>query len=95
MLHPQSLQLERVLLTSDTHSFDTLELAAASGGYPLASLGFWLFTRTGLAAQFAISGRTLASFLRAAEEGYHRANPYHNNAHAADVLQSVHVLMTR
>ena len=35
----------------------------------------------------------LARFLRRVEEGYND-NPYHNRVHAADVVQSMHMLMT-
>lgn len=37
-------------------------------------------------------GPHMCRFLRCIEEGY-RHNPYHNRAHAADVLQTMHVLL--
>jgi len=87
-------QLERVLGTASSFQFDAWELESASQGHPLSTLGYWLMHESGLIGRFGISGRTLARFLRAVEAGY-QGNPYHNKTHAADVLQSVHVLLTR
>jgi hypothetical protein len=35
------------------------------------------------------------SFLQAVEAGYSPTNPYHNATHAADVLQTLHMLLHR
>ncbi len=50
--------------------------------------------RSGVLSHFDIDGATLARFLRRIEDGY-QPNPYHNSAHAASVLQSLHVILHR
>ena len=40
-----------------------------------------------------MSEHTLVSFLMTLEDHYHNDVPYHNNKHAADVTQSMHVLL--
>ena len=42
---------------------------------------------------FQMSEHTLVSFLMTLEDHYHNDVPYHNNKHAADVTQSMHVLL--
>ena len=43
---------------------------------------------------FKIPATTLLNYLMHLEDHYHRANPYHNSTHAADVTQSTHVLLS-
>ena len=42
---------------------------------------------------FQISSHVLVTFLMTLEDHYHYDVPYHNNKHAADVTQSMHVLL--
>lgn len=44
--------------------------------------------------QLSLDENRLARWLVRVEDGY-RANPYHNKIHAADVLRTSHVLLTR
>ncbi len=50
---------------------------------------------SGCIQHFKINPTTLARFLRRIEAGYPKANPYHNARHAADVLQTFHVILCR
>lgn len=42
---------------------------------------------------FKIPDKTLVSFLMTLEDHYGKEVPYHNHVHAADVTQSIHVLL--
>ena len=42
---------------------------------------------------FQISDHVFIAFLMTLEDHYHADVPYHNNKHAADVTQSIHVLL--
>ncbi|GIL88899.1 hypothetical protein Vretifemale_16705, partial [Volvox reticuliferus] len=55
-------------------------------------LGFYLIQRAGLITRFGLSPVSLARLLRRVEAGY-MDNPYHSAVHAADVLQTMHVLI--
>ncbi|KAG2486560.1 hypothetical protein HYH03_014731 [Edaphochlamys debaryana] len=72
--------------------FNMFQLAEASGGHALSTLGFFLCVKEGLVSRFGLKPTTLARLLRTLEAGYTN-NPYHNATHAADVLRSLHVLL--
>ena len=61
---------------------------------PLSSFCFYLLKKQGLVNKFNIKESKLINFLKRIEQGY-PDNPYHNRIHAADVLQSMHVIMTK
>ncbi|KAJ9515550.1 hypothetical protein QJQ45_021631 [Haematococcus lacustris] len=75
-------------------SFDAFELSEVSGGRPLSTLAFALLRRMHLIQHFQLREGHLARFLCAIEDGYPN-NPYHCRTHAADVLRTVHCMMTR
>ncbi|XP_039575025.1 cAMP-specific 3',5'-cyclic phosphodiesterase 4D-like, partial [Passer montanus] len=54
---------------------------------------FTIFQERELARTFAIPARALLGYARALELHYHPDVAYHNSLHAADVLQSTHVLL--
>ncbi|PNW86010.1 hypothetical protein CHLRE_03g204689v5 [Chlamydomonas reinhardtii] len=85
-------EVERLLGDADSWAFDTWRLAEATQGHALSALAFYLMYREGLIAKFKIKPAVLARLLRALEAGY-PANPYHNATHAADVLQTLHVIL--
>nr|CAG4710030.1 unnamed protein product [Naegleria fowleri] len=76
----------------DSWSFDAVELFNATGGNPLFATCFTLFLKYDFMRKFNIQEELLINFLRELEAGYH-PNPYHNNAHAADVLQATHFII--
>ncbi|KAG2497449.1 hypothetical protein HYH03_004604 [Edaphochlamys debaryana] len=85
-------EVERLLADADSWQFDTWRLQEATQGHPLSVLGFFLMQRSGLIRQFKLNPMTLARLLRHIEAGY-PPNPYHNATHAADVLQTLHVIV--
>lgn len=83
-----------VLEKIDDWHFDAFELDEVTGGRPLSTLAFALFTRYQLIAKYQINEVKLARFLCRLEDNYSE-NPYHNRIHAADVLRTLHVINTR
>ncbi|KAG2444403.1 hypothetical protein HXX76_001156 [Chlamydomonas incerta] len=94
MVPPRALldEVERVLAGADGWQFDTFRLAEVSGGLPLSALGYFLMQRAGLIKTLGLSAKTLIRCLRVVEAGY-IDNPYHSATHAADVLQTLHVII--
>ncbi|KAG2490637.1 hypothetical protein HYH03_011028 [Edaphochlamys debaryana] len=85
-------ETERLLAMADGWQFDTWRLQEATQGHALSSLGFFLMQRAGLVKRFRLKPMVLARLLRAVEAGY-LDNPYHGATHAADVLQTLHVII--
>ncbi|KAG2439842.1 hypothetical protein HYH02_010474 [Chlamydomonas schloesseri] len=85
-------EVERILSKADSWQFDTWALKDATGGFPLSALGFYLIKRAGLVSRFHLKPVILARLLRHIESGY-IDNPYHSATHAADVLQTLHVIV--
>jgi hypothetical protein len=87
-------KLEQQLALANDWQFDAFALAEASGGHPVSTLAYYLFVKQGLLEKFSLKPAALARFLRRVEAGY-KDNPYHNSMHAADVLQTLHCIVTR
>ncbi|KAJ9505875.1 hypothetical protein QJQ45_010053 [Haematococcus lacustris] len=87
-------EVEACLASADTWTFDAFALTQATEGHPLSVLAYWLLHQSGLAAWAQLDQVKLARWLCCIEDGY-CANPYHNRSHAADVLQTMHMLLTR
>ncbi|GIL58439.1 hypothetical protein Vafri_13575 [Volvox africanus] len=85
-------EVERVLAQADSWHFDAWRLRDVTNGHPLSALGFYLIHRAGLIANLKLKPAVLARLLRHIEAGYND-NPYHNATHAADVLQTLHVII--
>ncbi|GIL46288.1 hypothetical protein Vafri_3305 [Volvox africanus] len=83
---------ERLLAGADRWQFNSWALQDATQGHALSALGFYLIQKAGLIKAFQIKPVTLARVLRQVEAGY-LDNPYHNAVHAADVLQTLHVII--
>ncbi|GAX78429.1 hypothetical protein CEUSTIGMA_g5870.t1 [Chlamydomonas eustigma] len=94
MLEEPSEKVSAVLSKIERWHFDAFELAAVSDGRPLSFLAFFLFKRHGLLKRFQLDEIKLLRFLHRVEEGYPN-NPYHCRIHAADVLRSLHVVLTK
>jgi len=93
---PPTLEMDRILgVAYDSFSFDAFELAAVTQGHPLSTLAYYLFHKNNLISSFGLHTVKLARFLRSIEAGYCPRIPYHNATHAADVLQTLHVITHR
>ncbi|KAJ9521684.1 hypothetical protein QJQ45_015392, partial [Haematococcus lacustris] len=91
---PAMVQVESCLGSASTWAFDAFHLTSATAGRPLSVLAYWLLHQSGLAAWAHLDHTKLARWLCRVEDGY-CANPYHNRSHAADVVQTMHMLLTR
>lgn len=78
----------------DEWCFDALELQGSMGGSFLATLGTTAFLANGLFSAFPLNEARLTAYLRHVEAHYSTENPYHNAAHAGDVTQCIHWMLT-
>jgi hypothetical protein len=74
--------------------FNVFELEKESDGLPLQVLCWHLFMKHNLIEDFNLDQIKFINFIRAIESG-HQENPYHNATHVADVMQSMHCLLTK
>ncbi|CAI4229627.1 unnamed protein product [Auanema sp. JU1783] len=72
---------------------DVFKIDELSKNHALTTVTYTLFKERGLIKAFEIPSSTLVTYLLNLEHHY-RSNPYHNHIHAADVAQSMHVLLT-
>ncbi|NXI73603.1 PDE4D phosphodiesterase, partial [Anseranas semipalmata] len=68
-------------------------VAELSGNRPLTVIMYTIF-QANLLKTFKIPVDTLITYLMTLEDHYHADVAYHNNIHAADVVQSTHVLLS-
>nr|XP_047908851.1 calcium/calmodulin-dependent 3',5'-cyclic nucleotide phosphodiesterase 1B [Anser cygnoides] len=84
------------LKSLDLWCFDVFALNRVTEEHSLRTIVYELFTRHNLNSRFKIPAVFLTSLLDALEAGYGKyKNPYHNQAHAADVTQTVHCFLLR
>ncbi|KIZ00121.1 hypothetical protein MNEG_7837, partial [Monoraphidium neglectum] len=91
---PQPPEVQQALAAADAWQWDAFALDAATGGRPLSTLAAHLIGGAGLVRALGLDAAALGRWLRAIEAGY-GDNPFHHKTHAADVLQTMHVLLTR
>ncbi|XP_060666605.1 dual specificity calcium/calmodulin-dependent 3',5'-cyclic nucleotide phosphodiesterase 1 isoform X9 [Drosophila nasuta] len=81
----------KLLKNLDDWTFDVFALTEAASGQVIKYVAYDLLNRYGAMHKFKIAPGVLETFLHRVEEGYCRyRNPYHNNLHAVDVMQSMH-----
>uniref|UniRef100_A0A672GFM5 Phosphodiesterase n=1 Tax=Salarias fasciatus TaxID=181472 RepID=A0A672GFM5_SALFA len=73
---------------------DIFKIAEYSGGCPLTVIMYSIFQERELLKTFKIPVDTFITFMMTLEDHYHADVAYHNNIHAADVVQSTHVLLS-
>ncbi|PIO58558.1 hypothetical protein TELCIR_20003, partial [Teladorsagia circumcincta] len=72
---------------------DVFKIDELSKNHALTTITYALFRERGLIKTFEIPSSVFVTYLLNLEHHY-RSNPYHNHIHAADVAQSMHVLLT-
>ncbi|KAM6468843.1 3',5'-cyclic-AMP phosphodiesterase 4D-like isoform 1-T1 [Liasis olivaceus] len=70
------------------------KIAELSGNRPLTVIMYTIFQERDLLKTFKIPPDMLITYLMTLEDHYHADVAYHNNIHAADVVQSTHVLLS-
>ncbi|XP_034296834.1 cAMP-specific 3',5'-cyclic phosphodiesterase 4D isoform X7 [Pantherophis guttatus] len=70
------------------------KIAELSGNRPLTVVMYTIFQERDLLKTFKIPPDMLITYLMTLEDHYHADVAYHNNIHAADVVQSTHVLLS-
>jgi len=88
----QELELGEVMNCIDHWGLDMFRVRELSNGHPLVSVFYTILKERDLLNTFKISAQTAVNFLMTLEAHYQNV-PYHNSTHAADVVQSVHVLL--
>ncbi|KAM4629125.1 3',5'-cyclic-AMP phosphodiesterase 4C isoform 2-T2 [Polymixia lowei] len=73
---------------------DIFKIAEYSGNRPLTVVMYSIFQERDLLKSFKIPADTFITFMMTLEDHYHGDVAYHNNIHAADVVQSTHVLLS-
>lgn len=73
--------------------FSVFDLHKLTGGRPLYNVTMALLQDQGLLDGWLLDRRVVEGYLTEVE-GVYKANPYHNNTHAADVTQTAGVIMT-
>ncbi|EDL28864.1 3',5'-cyclic-AMP phosphodiesterase 4C isoform 2 [Mus musculus] len=89
----QEEQLAKELEDTNKWGLDVFKVAELSGNRPLTAVIFSVFQERDLLKTFQIPADTLLAYLLTLEGHYHSDVAYHNSMHAADVVQSAHVLL--
>ncbi|XP_037067742.1 cAMP-specific 3',5'-cyclic phosphodiesterase 4C isoform X1 [Peromyscus leucopus] len=89
----QEGQLAKELEDTNKWGLDVFRVAELSGGRPLTAVVFSVLQERDLLQTFRIPADALRAYLLTLEGHYHADVAYHNSVHAADVVQSAHVLL--
>lgn len=91
-LHEQDL-FKRSLQLVDTWDFDIFLVERISKGQALQHVAQLLFSKRRLEHRLDLSGGALSRYVVAIQNGYSSSNPYTNSTHAADVMQTAHIML--
>nr|XP_046263849.1 cAMP-specific 3',5'-cyclic phosphodiesterase 4D isoform X4 [Scatophagus argus] len=86
--------LARELEDINRWGIDIFKVSEYSGNRPLTVTMYTIFQERELLKSFKIPVDTFITFMMTLEDHYHSDVAYHNNIHAADVVQSTHVLLS-
>ncbi|KAJ3092118.1 hypothetical protein HK102_010543 [Quaeritorhiza haematococci] len=85
-------EIASLLEGANSQNFDVFKFVEATHGRPLYYLGYYYLQKYGLIEHFNASDETVRNYFETVESQYHNL-PYHNSIHAADVLQTVNLLL--
>ncbi|XP_057696269.1 cAMP-specific 3',5'-cyclic phosphodiesterase 4D-like isoform X7 [Corythoichthys intestinalis] len=91
---PQENLLASEIEDLNRWGLDVFKIAEHSGNRPLTVIMFSIFQERDLLKTFRIPINTFITFMMTLEDHYRADVAYHNNIHAADVVQSTHVLLS-
>lgn len=86
--------LAKELEDFDKWGVDMFKISECSGNRPLTVAMYTTFQERDLLKSFKIPVDTFINYMTALEENYRSDVAYHNSIHAADVVQSTHVLLS-
>ncbi|EDV23018.1 uncharacterized protein TRIADDRAFT_50458 [Trichoplax adhaerens] len=78
----------------DQWGLEVFEVNQLTNGRPLTCVTYMILQKRNFLETFKIPVPTLLRYIGTVEKHYRKENYYHNNIHAADVAQSVHVLLS-
>ncbi|KAM7009688.1 3',5'-cyclic-AMP phosphodiesterase 4C-like [Tautogolabrus adspersus] len=87
-------ELAKELEDLDKWSFNIFRVADFSNNRPLSCIMYAIFQERELLKTFRIPADTFFTYVMTLEDHYHGNVAYHNSLHAADVTQSIHVLLS-
>lgn len=87
-------ELAQLMDSLDLWGLDLFQVADLSGGHPLVVTAYQVLVQRNLLQEFSLDAGTVVRYMSGIEEHYQASNPYHNATHAADVTQSIHVLLS-
>ncbi|CAL8345810.1 unnamed protein product [Merluccius merluccius] len=90
----QEVLLAKELEDVNRWGVDIFKVSQYSGNRPLTVTMYSIFQERDLLKSFKIPADTFITFAMTLEDHYHADVAYHNNIHAADVVQSTHVLLS-
>ncbi|XP_053203195.1 cAMP-specific 3',5'-cyclic phosphodiesterase-like isoform X3 [Panonychus citri] len=85
-------ELTKLFTDVNKWGLDVFKISEYSGCHPLTATMYTIFRERDLLKTFKISSKKFVACAITLEEHYLKV-PYHNSTHAADVTQSVHVLL--
>ncbi|KAJ6224787.1 hypothetical protein RDWZM_003332, partial [Blomia tropicalis] len=86
-------ELSKIFDDIDKWGIDLFKVSEYSNRHPLTAIMYTIFRSRDLMKTFQIPSQTFIRLMLTLEDHYHSEVPYHNSIHAADVAQSVHVLL--
>jgi hypothetical protein len=87
-------EVQQALAGIDSFDWDVFEMNTVSDNRPLYYTALYLFNRHDLFNKCHINQTHFKNFAQEIESGY-KNNPYHNSMHATDVLQTVHMFISK